>query len=73
MNPITASPEMALTIAHRTMQDRREDAALRAQRRDARRERRARLQGAREWRRLSAKPSTPTMPWWAVRYLHPSR
>jgi hypothetical protein len=73
MNPITASPEMALAIAHRTMQDRREEAALRAQRRTARMERRTRLRSAREWRRLSARPSTPTMPWWAVRYLRPTR
>lgn len=71
MNTFTQSPQMALTIAHQTMQDRRDDAWRRAFARTVRAERRAECHATRESRRLSGAPSTIALPTWAFRFVHP--
>jgi hypothetical protein len=71
MNTFAQSPQMALAIAHQTMQDRRDDAGRRAFARTVRAERRARHHFIRESRRLSGAPSTIPLPTWAFRFVHP--
>ena len=67
MNTFVASPNLALSISHRTIEDRVAQAEHRAQVRAAKSSTRAR----RESERLSGRPTQPyQLPWWAFRFVH---
>ena len=71
MNTFVASPDLALTVAHRTVADRVADAEHRTLVRTARAERRA---ARRDTTRLSARPTQQyQLPWWAFRFTHPAQ
>ena len=67
MNTFVASPTLALSIAHQTIDDRVAQAENRARTRAAKSDTRAR----RETERLSGRPTQPyQLPWWAFRFVH---
>ena len=67
MNTFVASPNLALSIAHHTIDDRVAQAEYRAQVRAAKSYSRAR----RETERLSGRPTQQRqLPWWAFRFVH---
>ena len=70
MNTFVASPNLALTIAHQTIDERVAQAEHRALARAARSEARA---ARRERPRLSARPTEHyRLPWWSFRFVRPA-
>jgi hypothetical protein len=70
MNTFVASPNLALTIAQQTVDQRVTEAEYRAQARAARSEIRA---ARRESSRLSGRPTEHyRLPWWAFRFVRPA-
>ena len=70
MNTFVASPNLALTIARQTVDERVAQAEYRAQARAARSEIRA---ARRESSRLSGRPTEHyRLPWWAFRFVRPA-
>jgi hypothetical protein len=70
MNPLTSNPDMALTIAHRTIDDRINEAQQRAQARAARASRRAARQPGKAPTTSARNISLPVA---AFRLLRPAR
>jgi len=71
MSTFVSSPNLALSIAHQTVDDRVAQAQYRALARTARAERRA---ARRETSRLSARPTQQyRLPWWAFRAMRPAQ
>ncbi len=70
MNTFVASPDLAQSIARRTIDERVAQAEYRALARAARSERRT---ARRESERLSARPTQQyQLPWWAFRFTRPA-
>jgi hypothetical protein len=70
MNPLTHNPDLALTIARRTIDDRIHDAQHRAQARAVRAELRA---ARRQSRTVAATPARHASPLAVLRLLRPAR
>jgi len=71
MNPLIHNPDLAMTIAHRTIDDRIHDAQVRAQARAVRAERRA---ARRQSRAAAGTPARHTpLPLAVLRFIRPAR